>query len=143
MLGPDSVRRQRLMRPFSNFFRIRAAENVNDVVKTHTETALHLNPKNTGKDLLRLHCAVDSLTGSEAVVAGSAFGEWFSASTLVRFSEVLEELDTAACRALAELDELGQVPPGNGLLLRVADIVEQSVQSDRVRRTVQEHAFAG
>src|SRR5205814_1128072 len=95
----------------------------------------------TGEDFLPLHCAVDSLTGSEAVVAGPAFGEWFSASTLVGFSKILEELDAAAQGALAKLDELHEVFASNHLLLLIRDIVDETVQSNGIRPTIKEHTF--
>ena len=111
------------------------------MVKAHTETAPLLNPKHAGEDLLPLQGTVHALTRREAVVAGSAFGERFTASTLVGLPEVLKELDSAALGAFAKLDELREVIASNLLLLLVRDTIDEAVQSSGIGPTVEQHTF--
>ena len=60
----------------------------------------------------------------------------------VGLAEILEELDAAAQRALAELDELREVLAGDRLLLLIRDTVDEAVQPHGVGWAVEEHAFA-
>ncbi len=94
------------MIPLPDLLRLGTAEDVDDVVQAHAETALLLDAKDTGQELLPRERAVDPLAWREAVVARPAFREGLAFAAPVRLAEILEELDAAAQGALAELDEL-------------------------------------
>src|SRR5690242_10204584 len=142
MLPADAECRERLMPPSLDLVRLRAAEDVDDMMEADAEAALLLDAEHAGEELLPCQSAVDPLARGEAVVAGAAGDEGLAVAPPVRLAEILEELDAAALGALAELDELGEVLAGHRPLLLIAHLVDEAVQPDGVGGAVEEHAFA-